>query len=141
MESELSFAGFLVLHCPLKEDAKKSVQMLNESSHRVVMITGDNPLTACHVAHEVEIVDRDVLILDAPERDDTGEKLVWRSIDDHISIPVDPTKPIDPEIIKSKDLCVTGYALAKFKGQVALSTIYRYTWVMLEYLLNKKRKS
>ncbi|KAE8448653.1 hypothetical protein EG329_009078 [Mollisiaceae sp. DMI_Dod_QoI] len=129
VESELSFAGFLVLHCPLKEDAKKSVQMLNESSHRVVMITGDNPLTACHVAHEVEIVDRDVLILDAPEHDETGEKLVWRSIDDHICIPVDPTKPIDPEIIKSKDLCVTGFALAKFKGQVALSTIYRYTWV------------
>ncbi|KAF8853725.1 hypothetical protein BDZ45DRAFT_66575 [Acephala macrosclerotiorum] len=129
VESDLIFAGFLVLHCPLKEDAKKSVQMLNESSHRVVMITGDNPLTACHVAHEVEIVDRDVLILDAPEHDETGEKLVWRSIDDRISIPVDHTKPIDPKIIKENDLCVTGYALAKFKGQVALSTIYRYTWV------------
>ncbi|KUJ16269.1 uncharacterized protein LY89DRAFT_782556 [Mollisia scopiformis] len=129
VEAGLNFAGFLVLHCPLKDDAKKSVQMLNESSHRVVMITGDNPLTACHVAHEVEIVDRDVLILDAPEHDDSGEKLVWRSIDDQISIPVDPTKPIDPKIIESKDLCVTGYALAKFKGQVALSTIYRYAWV------------
>ncbi|CZR63393.1 probable calcium-transporting ATPase (P-type ATPase) [Phialocephala subalpina] len=129
VESDLTFAGFLVLHCPLKEDAKKSVQMLNESSHRVVMITGDNPLTACHVAHEVEIVDRDVLILDAPEHDETGEKLVWKSVDDRISIPVDPTKPIDLKIIESNDLCVTGYALAKFKGQVALSTIYRYTWV------------
>ncbi|KAK0113666.1 hypothetical protein ONS95_013913 [Cadophora gregata] len=129
VEAELHFAGFLVLHCPLKDDAKKSVQMLNESSHRVVMITGDNPLTACHVAHEVEIVDRDVLILDAPEHDDSGEKLVWRSIDDLISIPVDPTKPLDPKIIANNDLCVTGYALSKFKGQVALPSIYRYTWV------------
>ena len=129
VEAELKFAGFLVLHCPLKEDAKKSVQMLNESSHRVVMITGDNPLTAVHVAHEVEIVDRDVLILDAPEHDDSGEKLVWRSVDDEISIPVDPTKPLDPKILQNNDLCVTGYALAKFKGQVALSSIYRYTWV------------
>ena len=93
------------------------------------MITGDNPLTACHVAHEVEIVDRDVLILDAPEHDDSGENLVWRSIDDLISIPVDPTKPLDPKIIANNDLCVTGYALAKFKGQVALPSIYRYTWV------------
>jgi cation-transporting ATPase 13A1 len=129
VEAGLHFAGFLVLHCPLKEDAKKSVQMLNESSHRVVMITGDNPLTAVHVAHEVEIVDRDVLILDAPEHDDSGEKLVWRSVDDSISIPVDPTKPLDPKIIESNDLCVTGYALSKFKGQAGLSSIYRYTWV------------
>lgn len=31
------------------------------------MITGDNPLTAVHVARDVEIVDRDALILDVPE--------------------------------------------------------------------------
>jgi manganese-transporting P-type ATPase len=31
------------------------------------MITGDNPLTALHVAKEVEIVDRDALILDLRE--------------------------------------------------------------------------
>ncbi|KAJ4388384.1 putative cation-transporting ATPase 1 [Neurospora sp. IMI 360204] len=130
VEADLTFAGFLVLQCPLKEDAKQAVQMLSESSHRVVMITGDNPLTAVHVAREVEIVDRDVLILDSPEHSAHGEeKLIWRSVDDKVNIEVDPTKPIDPEIIKTNDLCVTGYALAKFKGQVGWKTLLRYTWV------------
>ncbi|KAH6631291.1 hypothetical protein F5144DRAFT_531846 [Chaetomium tenue] len=130
VEADLHFAGFLVLQCPLKDDAKEAVRMLNESSHRVVMITGDNPLTAVHVAREVEIVDRDVLILDAPEHSAHGEEsLVWRSVDDKVRIDVDPTLPIDPEIIKNKDLCVTGYALKKFQGQVGWKSLLRYTWV------------
>jgi magnesium-transporting ATPase (P-type) len=32
-----------------------------------IMITGDNPLTAVHVARDVEIVHRDALILDLRE--------------------------------------------------------------------------
>ncbi|RCI12798.1 hypothetical protein L249_0728 [Ophiocordyceps polyrhachis-furcata BCC 54312] len=129
VECELTFAGFLVLHCPLKDDAKEAVQMLNESSHRVVMITGDNPLTAVHVAREVEIVDRDVLILDAPEDNAGGQKLVWRSVDDKVSIAVDPSKAIDVDVLRTKDLCVTGYALAKFKDQPGWSSLLRHTWV------------
>jgi cation-transporting ATPase 13A1 len=129
IESDLHFAGFLVLQCPLKDDAIKAVRMLNESSHRVVMITGDNPLTAVHVARQVEIVDRDVLILDAPENDTSGRRLVWRSIDDKFNQEVDPTKPLDRDILQNKDICVTGYALAKFKDQKAFSDLLRHTWV------------
>jgi cation-transporting ATPase 13A1 len=129
VESDLHFAGFLVLQCPLKDDAMEAVRALNESSHRVVMITGDNPLTAVHVARQVEIVDRETYILDAPENDETGEKLVWRSVDDKTNITVDPSSPLDPEILNTKDLCVTGYALSKFTGQVGWKQILRYTWV------------
>ena len=129
VEADLTFAGFLVLQCPLKDDAMSAVRMLNESSHRCVMITGDNPLTAVHVARQVEIIDREVLILDAPEHDDSGEKLVWRSVDDKVNIPVDPSKPLDQKILQEKDLCVTGYALAKYKEQPALPQLLRHTWV------------
>ncbi|KAL6708081.1 putative cation-transporting ATPase 1 [Coniothyrium glycines] len=129
VESDLRFAGFLVLQCPLKPDAIEAVRSLNESSHRVVMITGDNPLTAVHVAKQVEIVDRDCYILDAPENDESGEKIVWRSVDDKISIPVDPTKALDSQILETKDICITGYALAKFVDQVGWKQILRHTWV------------
>ena len=129
VECDLHFAGFLVLQCPLKDDAIKAVRMLNESSHRVVMITGDNALTAIHVARQVEIIDREVLILDAPEHDDSGNNLVWRTVDDKVNIPVDPTKPLDPRILKTKDICVTGFGLAKFKDQPALPSLIRHAWV------------
>ena len=129
VEAGLTFAGFLVLQSPLKEDAKKAVRMLNESSHRVVMITGDNPLTAVHVARQVEIVDREVYILDAPEHDESGKSLVWKTIDDKVNIPVDPKQPLDSEILSTKDLCVSGYALAKYKGELAFTQILRHAWV------------
>lgn len=35
VESNLTFAGFLVFHCPLKPDAVESLKMLADSSHRV----------------------------------------------------------------------------------------------------------
>lgn len=130
VESRLQFAGFLVLQCPLKSDAKSTVRMLNESSHRVVMITGDNPLTAVHVAREVEIVDRDVLILDAPEEGTAGShELVWRNVEETVIIPVDPAAPIDKEILKTKDICITGYALAKMQDQPGVIDLLRHTWV------------
>ena len=129
VEDQLNFAGFLVLQCPLKEDACKAVRMLNESSHRTLMITGDNPLTAVHVARQVEIVDRDTLILDAPENDESGENLVWRSVDDKTKIPVDPKEDIPPMILNTKDICMTGFALSKFQNQKALSQLLEHTWV------------
>jgi len=76
------------------------------------MITGDNPLTALHVARDVEIVDREALILDLKENAayETGkltlsavsessflEDLEWRTVDETKIIPVDPTEPLRDE--------------------------------------------
>lgn len=48
-ESDLSFVGFIVAECPLKEDTAKIILELKESSHDVKMITGDNQLTAAFI--------------------------------------------------------------------------------------------
>ena len=63
VESELRFGGFAVLQCPLKPESEPALRMLKEASHQLVMITGDAPLTACHAARRVHIVDRPVLVL------------------------------------------------------------------------------
>lgn len=130
VEKDLTFAGFLVFHCPLKDDAKKTIQMLNESSHRAVMITGDNPLTACHVAKEVDIVDREVLILDYPEESGSStQELVWSSVDEKTVIPVDSSKPLDLSLFEDYDLCVTGHAIARLQNHQELPDLLRHTWV------------
>jgi len=56
VESDFTFAGFLVLASPLKTDTLRTVRELQASSHRVVMITGDAPMTALAVAAQTNIV-------------------------------------------------------------------------------------
>lgn len=129
VESGLVFAGFLVFHTPLKEDAIETVKMLNESSHRVVMITGDNPLTAVHVARQVGIVERETLILDLPEAEHGNHELVWRSVDESTIIPVKPSDPLNLSIFEDFDLCVTGYALTKLTDHQHIVDLVRHTWI------------
>ena len=63
VEQDLCFGGFAVLRCPLKPESEPALKMLKDSSHQLVMITGDAPLTACYTAAQVHIVDRPVLLL------------------------------------------------------------------------------
>lgn len=138
IESNLIFAGFLVFHTPLKKDAAETVKMLNESSHRVVMITGDNPLTAVHVAKQVSIVERDTLILDLPEPGHGSHDLVWRSTDETTIIPVDPRKSLDISLFDDYDLCITGYALEKLNDHDQIVDLVRHTWVYARVSPNQK---
>ena len=63
VEQGLTFGGFAVLRCPLKAESEPALKMLKDSSHQLVMITGDAPLTACYTAAQVHVVDRPVLLL------------------------------------------------------------------------------
>jgi cation-transporting ATPase 13A1 len=56
IESSLTFAGFLVLDCPLKADSKSIITELRKSKLETVMITGDAILTAAEVARQVGII-------------------------------------------------------------------------------------
>ncbi|KAF8842460.1 endoplasmic reticulum Ca-transporting P-type ATPase [Paxillus ammoniavirescens] len=129
VEGNLEFAGFLVFHCPLKADAVETLKMLADSSHRCVMITGDNPLTAVHVARDVEIVDRDALILDLKENPAHEGDLCWRTVDETKIIPVDPSKPIDTSLFDHYDICITGAAMRQFQSTSSWNDLVQNTWV------------
>jgi cation-transporting ATPase 13A1 len=107
LEADLTFAGFLVLSCPLKKESKRTIEQLQASSHRCVMITGDNALTACHVARTISMVKKGVvLVLEA-----TPDGLQWQSTDENIVYAFDAAKL--PALAASYDLCVVGSALAR----------------------------
>ncbi|KAI8818388.1 uncharacterized protein EV422DRAFT_538413 [Fimicolochytrium jonesii] len=124
-ESALHFVGFLVFGCPLKDDAVKAVRMLNKSSHRTVMITGDNALTACHVAHQVEIVKNEVLIADVWE----NGKLAWRSIDEKTELEPRLEQTAFDSRLEEYDLCCTGKALEQLLGSPAFASLLPRLWV------------
>lgn len=129
VESDLIFAGFIVFTCPLKEDAIEALKELNESSHRCIMITGDNPLTACAVARDVAIVERDVLIVDRDEsRKDN--KVVFHSIDESYRVEFTPGEALDKALLDKYDLCLTGSAMSQFMlHNDNMNLILEHTWV------------
>ncbi|TPX49333.1 hypothetical protein SeMB42_g02634 [Synchytrium endobioticum] len=144
MECGLTFAGFLIFHCPLKPDAVAAVRMLNHSSHRVVMITGDNALTACHVANQVAITTREVLIADV--REPSG--FTWRSVDESIDITIDTSLSVQDPQLQKYDLCITGKGLMELQDTPAFNALLPRLWVYArvspsqkEFILTALRKA
>ncbi|XP_004071414.1 manganese-transporting ATPase 13A1 isoform X1 [Oryzias latipes] len=109
LECNLHFAGFMVVSCPLKSDSKAVIKEIQEASHRVVMITGDNPLTACHVARELHFIQKEHTLILQPSTNH-GE-WQWESIDGTVCIPLPP--PSVSSFVHQFDLCVTGEGLVR----------------------------
>ncbi len=54
-DQEMQVVGLIVLTDPPRDDSRKMVEELRSLGIRVVMVTGDAPMTALHLAHEVGI--------------------------------------------------------------------------------------
>ncbi|CAJ0587647.1 unnamed protein product, partial [Mesorhabditis spiculigera] len=118
IERGLDFAGFVVISCPLKNDTKPMIREIIDSSHQVVMITGDNPLTACHVGQTLRFTKKKarVLLLDEPLND--GEWAL-EAVDKEGTKGVSRISIVDADRLKGKqwndflaqhDFCFTGPA-------------------------------
>jgi cation-transporting ATPase 13A1 len=128
VESELKFVGFVIISCPLKPDTKSVIKEISSSSHHITMITGDNPLTACHVASQLKLIDKkNAFVLSKPTLNDDGQQTTtewcWQSIiDENVQQPLEfvLSKPVYSklskleEAVKTKSgnsFCLTGEVL------------------------------
>ncbi|KAF9596590.1 hypothetical protein IFM89_012713 [Coptis chinensis] len=125
VESDLTFAGFAVFNCPIRADSASVLSELKGSSHDLeyeetqsvilgvfsipvsilvqVMITGDQALTACHVASQVHIISKPALIL-VPARNGVGFE--WISPDETEILPY--SENAVEALSDSHDLCIGG---------------------------------
>ncbi len=62
MEQDLIFVGMFAMIDPARPEVKAAVRTAKEAGVRPIMITGDHPLTALHIAKELGISDNDEVI-------------------------------------------------------------------------------
>ena len=120
LESDLIYAGLLVLDSPLKPQSRPAVHQLMRSSHRVIIITGDNALTACSVSSQLHIMrkpqERQLIL--KPSTD--GHCVSWFPVAPSSGASVSPSSPIPFDqaadaifnLAQKYDLCVTGSSLS-----------------------------
>ncbi|XP_050535234.1 endoplasmic reticulum transmembrane helix translocase [Daktulosphaira vitifoliae] len=107
LECDLIFVGFVVVSCPLKRDSHSVIKELLNSSHMVTMITGDNALTACYVANELNFTRSPSHIILTLA--DTNGKWSWVSDSYKIDVPLSESLK---DLVESYDLCLTGDGLS-----------------------------
>jgi cation-transporting ATPase 13A1 len=120
VEQDLTFAGFVVLTCPLKAPSAKCISGLKKSGHDIMMITGDHMLTACYVAQTLRIISqkRRALVLHP-------DPLEWRTVDAGTPIqkPFSLQSSSLDELDKKFSLCVGGDGLAAALTQNTISAV------------------
>ena len=122
-ESQLLFAGFGIFSCPLMPDSLASIQELQESSHQTIMITGDNILTAVHVARDTGIcAEKASALVLTVKTSDEGERRVlqWKGIQADSAACTEATSKALAQLSSLHVLCVTGQTISEIQAHPAL---------------------
>ncbi|KAK1392069.1 putative manganese-transporting ATPase PDR2 [Heracleum sosnowskyi] len=124
VESELTFAGFAVFNCPIRSDSATVLSELRGSSHDLVMITGDQALTACHVAGQVNIITKPPLILTPGKNGGTYD---WVSPDEVQTIGYSDEGV--GTLSEVHDLCIGGDCIEMLQQTSAVQSVIPYVKV------------
>jgi Ca2+-transporting ATPase len=129
LETNLTFLGFMCIYDPPRAEAKEAVHTAQQAGIRVIMVTGDNSLTAKAIAEEVGILDGEKTIITGKEMQSMSDEELQETIK-HVSVfartaPEDKMRLV--QLFQSQGLVVgvTGDgvndALALKKANVGLS--------------------
>ncbi|OAY75750.1 putative manganese-transporting ATPase PDR2, partial [Ananas comosus] len=124
VERDLTFAGFAVFNCPIRPDSGSVLHELKGSSHDLVMITGDQALTACHVASQVHIISKPALIL---VRKKTRDDFEWLSPDESETTLYSEEQV--ESLSESHDLCISGDCFEMLQRTAAVLQVIPYVKV------------
>ncbi|XP_015061017.1 probable manganese-transporting ATPase PDR2 [Solanum pennellii] len=124
VESGLTFAGFAVFNCPIRGDSATVLTELKQSSHDLVMITGDQALTACHVAQQVHIISKPALILG---RAKNKEEYAWVSPDETDIVSYSENEV--GALSEAYDLCIGGECIEMLQQTSAVPKVVPYVKV------------
>lgn len=81
IEADLIFDGFVSIADPLREDVYEAVRKCGKSGIGLKILTGDNVVTATSIAKQLNIVDRDSIILEAQAIDEMSDEELIKIID------------------------------------------------------------
>ncbi len=74
LEENITFVGFVGIYDPPRNEAKEAVIAAKNAGIRVVMVTGDNELTATAIAKEVSLIEKDEDVVTGEELDKLSDK-------------------------------------------------------------------
>ncbi|GAV07712.1 hypothetical protein RvY_17520-2 [Ramazzottius varieornatus] len=138
VECDLDFVGFLIISTPLRPESQAVVQELLQASHHITMITGDNALTACHVASELAFCQEKSSLIFEPAQNG------WESVHGRQLLPFET---VLEKGRATDDLCLTGPGLdfiqANYDRSLVRSVLpkvkvfARFTPTQKEWLINE----
>ncbi len=79
-EKRFTFLGIVGIYDPPREEAKKAILEASQAGIRIVMVTGDNPITAKKIAEEIGLISEGELVLTHSEIENISDEELLKLI-------------------------------------------------------------
>ncbi|XP_068137260.1 polyamine-transporting ATPase 13A3 isoform X2 [Hyperolius riggenbachi] len=102
IENNMTFLGLIIMQNKLKPDTPSALEILRKANIRIVMVTGDNMLTAISVARDCGMIlphDKVIVAEALPPKDGQAAKINWHYAD---TVPRSSLNAINSEAIPMK---------------------------------------